>query len=66
MIRKSCFIILGIALGLLTKMGIENLFPQINGTTYVACILLSLLLIVVILTIIFRLSDKLKQKIQHR
>lgn len=60
MIKRNCFIILGIALGLLTKMGIDNLFPQMTGIPYIACILLSLLIIVVILTLIFRLSDKLK------
>ncbi len=63
MVKKSCFIILGIALGLLTKMGIKNLFPKMTGAPYVTCILLSLLLIVFILTLIFKLSDKLKQKI---
>ncbi len=64
MIKKSCFIILGIAFGLLTKTGIKNVFPQITGTPYVALMLLSLVLIVIVLTVVFRLSDKIKQKIR--
>ncbi len=64
MIKKSCFIILGIILGLLTKTVIKNVFPQITGTPYVALILLSLGLIVIVLALVFRLSDRTKQKIK--
>ncbi|MEW9094588.1 MAG: hypothetical protein AB2417_05850 [Clostridiaceae bacterium] len=64
MTKKSCFIILGIAFGLLTKVGIKNAFPQVKGTPYVALMLLSLVLIVIVLTFAFRLSDKIKEKIK--
>lgn len=60
MTKKGYYIILGIALGLLTKIGIEKFFPQMTGVPYVICTLLSLLLIVAILILVFRLSDKLK------
>ncbi|MBU5484412.1 hypothetical protein KQI86_08735 [Clostridium sp. MSJ-11] len=55
---------MGIAFGLLIKTGIKNVFPQVTGTPYIALMLLSLGLIVIVLTLVFRLSDKIKEKIK--
>jgi len=66
MIKKSCFIILGITLGLLVKTVTKNIFPQVTGTLYVVLMLLSLGLIIISLTLAFRLSDKIKQKIKYK